>query len=357
MSGWSELSGWTDNQLSDSGRFLFGAPLVSKASRFEIPKSGIYFVSFSVHLSQADIGMFEAALIINGQVDKSNKAMTAVKHGRQGGDFSLVVSGFLDLRSSDYISVYVFSENDRDWVIEDDSQLSLRYSGSVGSFPAFSAIKHTAARFGPFSFSSIIHHWETSGSLGLFASLAGFSSSTGEFVPICDGIYFVSANIRVEARPGLYKLYLSVNGDVSGPSSDEKVVNSDSIFTMNLHGSFLLKTGDTVALNVNSSSSNSRLTIHAQSGFSVSYIDTFNQSSLQGVSAVTQTTNEVPGIGWMEITTWSTPSIAHVLFHNSKVFHKGRFTCSQGGIYYVSVSCSIFCLNFVLLMLNDWDLI
>jgi len=58
--------------------------------------------------------------------------MTTVKHGRQGGDFSLVVSGFMDLRSSDYVSVYVSSEKDTDWVIEDDSQFSLRCSGSVG---------------------------------------------------------------------------------------------------------------------------------------------------------------------------------------------------------------------------------
>ncbi|XP_078376106.1 uncharacterized protein LOC144659523 [Oculina patagonica] len=285
--------------------------------------------------------MFQAALIINGQIDKSNKAMTAVKHGRQGGDFSLVVSGFMDLRSSDYISVYAYSEKDTDWVIEDDSQFSLRYSGSVGSFPAFSAIKHNAVTFSSFSSSNIIRNWKTSGSLGLFASLAGFSSSTGEFVPICDGIYFVSANIRVEARPGLYQLYISVNGKVIGPSFDERVVSSDNIFTMNLHGSLYFKTGDTVALYVNSSSLNARLTIHAHSGFSVSYIDTFNQSSLQGVSAVTQTTNEIPGIGWMEITTWSTTSIAHVHFYNPEVFQNGRFKCSQGGIYYISVSLRV----------------
>ena len=336
------MSGWTDTQLSDAGRFLFGAPLVTKASRFEIPKSGIYFLSFSVHLSQADIGMFQAALIINGQIDKSSKAMTAVKHGRQGGDFSLVVSGFMDLRSLDYISMYVFSEKDTDWVIEDDSQFSLRYSGSVGSFPVFSAIIHNAVTFSSSSSSNIIRNWETSGSLGLFSSLAGFSPSTGEFVPICDGIYFVSANIRVETRPGLYKLYLSVNGEVIGPSFGERVVSSDSIFTMNLHGSFYFKTGDTVALNVNSSNSNAMLTIHEHSGFSVSYIDTFNQTSLQGVSTVTQTTNEIPGIGWMEITTWSIPSTAHVHFYNQEVFQNGRFICIQGGIYYVSVSYSIF---------------
>ena len=341
--GWSEVTGWTDTHLSDTGRFLFGAPLASKASRFSIPKSGIYFVSFSVHLAQADTGLFEAALIINGQIDKSNRAMTTVKHGRQGGDFSLVVSGFMDLRSSDYVSVYVYSEKDTDWVIEDDSQFSLRCSGSVGLFPAFSAIKHSAVTFEFSSSSNVIRNWKISGSLGLFVSLAGFSSSTGEFVPICDGIYFVAANIRVQARPGLYKLYLSVNGKSLGPSYDENAVISDSIFTMNLHGSFYFKAGDTVALMINSSSLGAKLTIHSDSGFSVSYVDAFNQSSLQGVSTDIKTTNEIPGIGWMEITTWSESSIARVQFFNPEVFQNGRFICSQGGVYYVSVSYAIFC--------------
>jgi len=337
------VTGWTDTHLSDTGRFLFGAPLASKASRFSIPKSGIYFVSFSVHLAQADTGLFEAALIINGQIDKSNRAMTTVKHGRQGGDFSLVVSGFMDLRSSDYVSVYVYSEKDTDWVIEDDSQFSLRCSGSVGLFPAFSAIKHSAVTFEFSSSSNVIRNWKISGSLGLFVSLAGFSSSTGEFVPICDGIYFVAANIRVQARPGLYKLYLSVNGKSLGPSYDENAVISDSIFTMNLHGSFYFKAGDTVALMINSSSLGAKLTIHSDSGFSVSYVDAFNQSSLQGVSTDIKTTNEIPGIGWMEITTWSESSIARVQFFNPEVFQNGRFICSQGGVYYVSVSYAIFC--------------
>lgn len=356
-SGWSEVTGWTDTHLSDTGRFLFGAPLANKASRFSIAKSGIYFVSFSVHLAQSDTGVFQAALIVNGQIDKSNKAMTAVKHGHQGGDFSLVVSGFMDLRSSDSVSVYAYSEKDTDWVIEGDSQFSLRYSGSVGSFPAFSAIKHSAVSFDSFLSSNIIRNWETSGSLGLFVSLGGFSSSTGEFVPICDGIYFVAANIRVQARPGLYKLYLSVNGKSLGPSFDEKAVSSDSVFTMNLHGSFYFKTGNTVALIINSSSLDARLTIHSHSGFSVSYVDAFNQSSLQGASTVTQTTNEIPGIGWMEITTWSKPSIAHVQFYNPEVFQNGRFTCSQGGIYYVSVSYSIFCCEFVFVIFNNHNFI
>ena len=125
-SGWSEVSGWTHIQSSDTGHFLFGAPLANKESRFELPKSGIYFASLSVHLSQADIGVFHAAFILNGQIDKRNKAMTSVKQGHPGADFSLTVSGFMDLRSGDQISVFILSEEDKDWFIENDSQFSLR---------------------------------------------------------------------------------------------------------------------------------------------------------------------------------------------------------------------------------------
>ena len=336
-SGWSEVSGWTDTQLSDSGRFLFGAPLVTKASRFQIPKSGIYFVSFSVHLSQADIGLFQAALVINGQTDQRNEAMSAVRQGYQSGDFSLVVSGFVDLRSSDEISVFAFSEKDTDWSVEDDSQFTLRYTGPVGSFPAFSAIKSTAMTTGSPSSSHVVRNWDTSGTPGTFVSLTGFSPSTGEFVAICEGIYFLAANIRVRANRGLQKLYLTVNGEIRGPFIDVETASSESVFTMNLHGSLYLKTGDKLTLLIDSSSS-AGVAIHLDSGFSVSYIDAFNQSSLQGVSTLTQTTTEIPGTGWMELTTWPTPLIAHVQFYNPEVFHHGRFTCSQGGIYYVAVS-------------------
>ena len=345
-SGWTEVSGWTDAQLSESGRFLFGAPLVIKASRFTIPKSGIYFVSCSVHLSQADIGVFQAALVINGETEKRNKAMSATRQGYQGAEFSLVVSGFMDLRSSDQISVFVFSERDTDWGIEDGSQFSLRYSGPVGTFPAFSAIKSTQANLYFSSSSHIIRNWETSGTPGVFASLSGFSSSTGEFVPICDGIYFVAANIRVEANPGFCKLFLSVNGKIRGPFIDVNIVSSENIFTMSFYGSFYFKRGDTVTLRINSSAS-ATLMIHQNSGFSVGYIDAFYQSSLQGMSTVTQTANEIPGTGWMELITWPAPTISHVQFYDREVFQNGRFTCSEGGIYYAAVGIPTFTNKFL----------
>ena len=80
--------------------------------------------------------------------------------------------------------------------------------------------------------------------------------------------------------------------------------------------------------------SNEKAAILSNSSFSLSYIDTFNQTSLQGLSTVTQTANEIPGTGWMELTTWPKPSIVHVQFFNSEVFQKGRFMCSRGGVYY-----------------------
>lgn len=325
---------------ADTGRFLFGAPLATKASRFKISKSGIYFVSFSIHLSQADIGLFEAALVTNGKTDKRNMAMSAARQGYQGADFSLVFSGFADLRSGDEVSVFVFASQDTDWSVQEDSQFSLRYTGPIGSFPAFSAIKRTESTLHSDP-SHIIRNWETAGTPGVFVSLTGFSSSTGEFVPICDGIYFLAANIRVEGNLGFCKLYLSVNGKIRGPFNEVKTKTSEGIFTMNLYGSFYLQTGDRVTLCINSSLS-ARVPIHSHSGFSVSYVDAFNQTSLQGASTVAQTTNEIPGIGWMELITWPSPSIAHVQFYNPEVFQNGRFTCSEGGIYYVAVSSPTF---------------
>ena len=66
--------------------------------------------------------------------------------------------------------MYVSSEKDTYWVIEDDSQVSLRCSGSVGLFPAFSAIKDSAVTFDCFSSSNVIRLWETSGSLSGFTA-------------------------------------------------------------------------------------------------------------------------------------------------------------------------------------------
>lgn len=331
-SGWTEVSGWTEEQPSDSGRFLFGAPLGTKASRFKIPKSGIYFVSFSIHLFQADTGVFQAALVINGQPVKYNRAMSATRQGYQGADFSLVVSGFVDLRSSDKVSVFVFSERDTDWSVEDGSQFCLRYTGAIGTFPAFSAIKSAMRTLYSSSSSYIVRNWETSGIPGVFISLSGFSSSTGEFIPICDGIYFLAANIRVEASLGLYRLSLLVNGKTHGPFIEIRVTTPNDIFSMSYCGSFYFKRGDKIALSINSS------IIHQNSGFSVSYIDAYNRSSLQGLSTITQTATEIPGTGWMELTTWPTPSISHVQFYNPDVFQNGRFRCREGGTYFVAVS-------------------
>ena len=336
--GWTEINGWTHTSLPDSGRFLFGGPLSSKASRFQIPKSGIYFVSFSVHLSHANIGLFEAAVVINGKIAERNKPLSSARQGYQGAEFSLVVSGFVNVGSSEEISVFVFSEKDRDWTIQDNSQFALRYTGPMGIFPAFSASKGTVMKLLPSPLPRAIRNWETSGIPGVFISLTGFSSSTGQFVCICDGVFFLAANIRVQANQGTHRLHTLINNEIRGPFVDVKTYGEhQSIFTMNLYESVYLKRGDTVFLGLNSTSSEG-VAILSDSGFFVSYIDVFNQSSLQGVSTVTKTINEIPGIGWMELTTLPIPSVTHVQFVNPEVFRMGRFTCTQSGIYYIAVS-------------------
>lgn len=184
----------------------------------------------------------------------------------------------MDLRLSDYVFVYVYLEKDIDWVIEDDSQFLLCYFGFVGFFLVFFVIKYSVFILDFFLFFIVICNWEISGFVGLFVSLVGFFLFIGEFVLICDGIYFVVVNICVQVRFGLYKLYLFVNGERFGFFYDENVVFFDSIFIMNFYGLFYLKVGDILVFMIKVLSLDERLIIYLNSDFFVSFVDVFNQS-------------------------------------------------------------------------------
>ena len=335
------MTGWKTAELHDTGRFLFGDPLENKLSQFRVPKSGIYFVSANIGLYRANSGFFEINVITNQQISSPTGSLSAVRSGQPDGfTFTLTLGGFVDLRASDLVSIYVYSERDTDWIIKDESQFCVTRVGKIGVVPGFAATNEL-----PVSFSSnvpqTIRKWKTSGKLGLFESLTGFSPPTGQFLCICEGLYFIAANIHLQAGYGEYSLSFSVNGKLQDHRVHTSFRKQGDIFTINLFGAYFFKKGDSLGLEINSTKAGATYTIESNSSFSMSYIRTYNQSFQQGVSTVLQVPYKVPGAGKLEIKVWPIPESSPIEFYSKNTFQNGRFTCTESGIYYIAVNLQI----------------
>ncbi|XP_048580321.1 uncharacterized protein LOC116612238 isoform X2 [Nematostella vectensis] len=335
--GWVEVTGWTTAGLANTGRFHYGASLQESQSRFRVPKSGIYYVSTSLLLGNADNGVFRAAVILNGELNNRNDGLCGVLKPGTDQESSILFSGFAEFLAGDTVSIYAQSELDEDWIIKDESDFSLHYTGQVASFPAFFAAKTAPLRLT--TGTNFIRNWQTNGAPGLFQSLPGFSSSTGEFIPVCDGVYFAAANIRVDAGQGTFILSLSVNGLAQGPVTEMKVARPESVFTLNLFGAFHIRRGDIVALQLRVNTADS--VVGVESSFSVVRVNDFKSAALAGVSVVSTSQQKLSGSGTLELLDWPFPSNNHMLFANAAVFKGGRFTCTEGGVYFISSSLRI----------------
>lgn len=340
-SGWVEVQGWETAGLHETGRFLFGDPLGNKLSQFHVPKSGIYFVSANVGFKQANLGSFRISVNTDKEIPSAVAALSAIRSGQSdGSDFTLSLGGFAELQAGDKVSIFAHSEKDTDWIIKDESQFCLIRVGRIGVIPGFAARREKPVTYtmkGPHT----IRKWKINGSPGLFESLTGFSPSTGRFVCVCEGLYFIAANIHLVAGYGEYSLSFSVNGAIQDLSVYVNSQSQENLFTLHLYGTYHLSMGDSLTLEINSSRNEVSYILNADSSFSVSYIRSYNQSVPEGVSTVLRAPRQIPGAGKLEVKMWPPSQPFSARFHSAKTLQKGRFTCTTGGIYFITVNLKL----------------
>ena len=169
--GWTELYGWTVKGPAANGPYDFDAELLNERE-FDIPITGIYYVTATIPLISASQGKFQAAIITDDQIadDRIGLRSAYEKTAFVSGRAALSVGGFMKLIADEHISVQVHSSTDSTYMVDGSASVVFHFIGVPGSVPAYLAqISSDQA----FSNQSIIKPWMTEGESRLYQSLSG----------------------------------------------------------------------------------------------------------------------------------------------------------------------------------------
>ena len=171
--GWTELFGWTVGGPAVNGPYNFDAELLNERE-FNIPITGIYYITATIPLSSASEGKFQAAIIADDITidDRIGLRSAYEKMAFEGGRAALSVGGFMKLIADEHISVQIHSSADATYTVDRSASVVFHFVGDPGSVPAYLAQLSSDQVF---SNQSIIKPWITEGGSRLYQSLSGRS--------------------------------------------------------------------------------------------------------------------------------------------------------------------------------------
>ena len=248
------------------------ASLDPSSGRFTVPEDGIYFASAMVRLDGADAGWFSAAILTNGVA--SWQSGLSVLSGDLADNYNdMTISGLRQLQANDYLSVWVYSNQDDSYLIQANSG---GFSVCVmDAAVAFSAARNANIRVQANGWTEMTGGvYTTAGYKGLF-SHSSFDESTGRFTAPSAGIYLVSANIRLDnADTGWFSAAVLTNGEQSWESG-MSVLNgdmADNYDDMAVSGLRQLEQGDYLSVWVYSNTDADWETDENSAGFHVALV-------------------------------------------------------------------------------------
>ena len=184
---------------------------------------------------------------------------------------TMSVSGNLQLKKGQYASVYVYSSADNYYTVNSESGFSCnKFSTAIG----FRADKQSTQKISKKGYVALAGSWRTNGELGLYSATTkalNFDAKKGQLTLRGDGIYFCSAQVRVDSAKsvGLMRLLLAHNNKLdvqNGFSTVEGAGGSTNERSMGVAGTIQLGKGDVLNIYVYSSFDNS-YSVSTESGW------------------------------------------------------------------------------------------
>eukprot|EP00794_Sanderia_malayensis_P015994 gene15994-17605_t len=292
--GWQKISNWKTSITDVKGLYNFDASLAASGD-ISIPVTGLFFVSVSLPVSNADIGAFKAALLINDITMDKSIALSCQMENMTDGTQMLSFAGFLSLRADEQVAVYAYSSNDTAWIIKSQSGFSFHFFGRFGSTPGFLVQPMTSWTITNPN-NTRITTWRTTGRGGLFQSLTGFTKSNGKFTTICTGVYILTANIIFEGPVGDYSVSTVFNEKSSIVGSVH--MGKAGVVTVNVYQAFSLPKGTTVDIDFTSNAG--QIKVLQQSSWSMVFLGSTSSNTQEFASFLTSTV-EFTGGQWLEL--------------------------------------------------------
>ena len=164
------------------------------------------------------------------------------------------------LEAGYYVSVYANSNNASSWTIAADSGISVNALFPVPETPGAVAFVSATKIYRQSSWVEITTY-KLTGKTGLYQSgINGSLATNGRFYAPTDGIYFVSANIRLDYSTGTYfRGVTAINGktDTSNGLHSRRGYPPSYFYTINVAGSVSLSANDYVSVFVESATDTS----------------------------------------------------------------------------------------------------
>ena len=356
---WQEIGNWV--QSGEEGAFSFGSNPQTNSFRFRVTSPGIYFVSANLLICAKSNHTF-AVIAVDGKPRQDNGLYTTSVHLSQ--NVTLNIAGSLSLQRGQNISVYVHTDTNDIWEINERSGFSAVLIGKPFSVPGFHAVKGIQSRIGTTNWVNI-DEWEKPGNSGksTYQSSDGFDNIRGTFTATISGIYFVSCTLvtkglDAQSRNSYVEVYIGVNGQRTTTNGLQHIryierKQRNDVITISVSGNVQLINGDYTVIRARTSE-DSDWKVESTSGFSIFLVSpldlTYGNVGFLSRKSDTRINFLAPR-GWSKIGGWVTQSdLTNGLFlKNDGSFTyealKGDLIINHAGIYFVSVNIIVSSIN------------
>ncbi|XP_065191350.1 uncharacterized protein LOC135822498 [Sycon ciliatum] len=232
--GWSEITGYSTTAYN----YLWnnGDGFSTSSGRFTAPCDGVYYVAGNIRMDGANGNYFRLVASVNGS-SNTNAGLASVEGVPRAPYYTQNVGGAVHLNKGDWISLWVYSDNDNTFVMQSESSFHVMFLGPrSASAPAFMADLNrviTIPNTNPYKLTV----YRTTGAPGLYAT-SGFNAGSGTFFVPFTGLYAVSFLVRFNNAKGLTQAYINAGGPSAG---NNYVYASRSWATSRAMDSFTLK--------------------------------------------------------------------------------------------------------------------
>lgn len=339
-SGWKELTAYT---TSGGLQFLSGTDFVSSTGRYTAPKQGLYYVSAQVNVLGATSSDFALRLAVSG--DTASDGPYSIWSSPSSKYLSLTIVGIVKLEAGQYVSLYVNPKDDSSWKIAANSGFSVTAVSTVPQTPGAITFVSSTKNYRQTAWVEITTYKLTT-KTGLYQTGINNSLTTnGRFYAPTDGIYFVSANIRLDYATGShFRGVIAINGktDTSNGLHSRRGYPPSYYYTINVAGSVSLSANDYVSLFIESASDTS-WNLNTESSFSVRFLS-YVRPAVGFLADVLVDKNYIgsTALGWTEINNWRTSGSTGLFSHGAGFDgSKGQYTIQKSGIYIVAANIEL----------------
>eukprot|EP01051_Picozoa_sp_SAG22_P000590 SAG22_NODE_17_length_32684_cov_34.234095_3_plen_4499_part_00 len=328
--GWAELQDWKWGGTELMASMMFD-PMTGRFTA----RGGIYLAAAQLHLHEPD-GLFRFMIALNGVPDPENGL-----HIMDGSPSPVYagfgVGGVLRMQAGDYISVWVYADEDVNFRLSSQSSFSCVLLETDWAFGAALAVTQPQSAAGW----AELGGWEVSGSGGrggLFAVGAGFDSISGRFTAGSNGMYLASTQVRLDgADEGYFRVMIALNGanDLSSGLNTADGSPSPTFAGLSLTGVLAMESGDFISVLVYADV-DSDYTVNSQSGFSCALLATS-----AGFSAMTADQLMISSSRWTPIQDWDISSARQLFALGSMYSSGGVFVSDRSSPFYCSININL----------------